>query len=136
MGIPSQEPGGWPPCLPPPILSHPSSCVQLMLLTQGPGFILVPILLTAAPLAQAPCLSPDGRDSSLACLPYGSHVAHGVDFLEFTAAPSCHQLEPLQELLRHLQILNLMCADLHHLDSSGFLKNLKTAHASSPPPYL
>lgn len=93
-----------------------------MLLTQGPGFILVPILLAAAPLAQAPCLLPDGGDSSLACLPYSSHVARGVDFLEFTAALSRHQLEPLQELLRHLQILNLMCVDLHHLDSSGFLK--------------
>ena len=63
--------------------------------------------------------------------------------MEFTAALSRHQLEPLQELLRCLQILNLMCADLHDLDSSGFKKNLKTAHAfshllptSSPYPLL
>ena len=63
--------------LPAPILSHRSSRVQLMLLPQGPGFILVAILLAAAPLAQAPCLSPDGRDSNLACLPYNLRMAHG-----------------------------------------------------------
>lgn len=51
--------------------------------SQGPGFILVPILLIAAPLAWAPCLPPGGRDSNLACLPYNLHMAYGVDLWTF-----------------------------------------------------
>lgn len=89
-----------PPSLPPS--SPPSSCVQLMLLIQGPRIHPGPCLPHCSSLSSGSHhISTDGGSPTikLACLPYILHKARGVDFLGLTAAPSITDSNPFRGCL-------------------------------------